>query len=232
MSDAPGSTGTRGATALTIAGSDPTGGAGIQVDLQAFAARGVRGGAVITAITVQSGGTVSRVDPVEATLVGEQVDAALAELAPSAVKCGMLATAAAVRAVHRVLERFPDIPLVVDPVLHSGNGTPLMDDKGAWALCDVLLPRTDLLTPNAAEASVLFDGAQFHVFEAPRVDLGRTHGTGCLLSALITAELARGNPLVLAVLQAKSLLLSALEHGSTTPTGLRAPDILRLRDET
>lgn len=259
--------------ALTVAGSDPSGGAGIQADLQAFAARAVRGGAVITALTVQQSTGVRRVQGVDPELVAEQLAAAVEDLQPNALKTGMLHNAATVKAVHRVLDRHPEIPVVVDPVILSTSGTRLLDDKGVWALAEVLLPRTDLLTPNADEASVLsrmpvrndeearkaavtlqalgaravlvkgghlpggtahdvlFDGSAFHVFEAPRQRLGHTHGTGCTLSALITAELARGAPLFAAIATAKVLLSSALEHGSDNAAGVRMLDVTRLRDD-
>ena len=124
------------ARVLTIAGSDPSGGAGLQADLRTFAALGVWGTSAVTAITVQDGRRVSRVEPLEAGLVAAQVEAALSDPGADAVKTGMLATGAIVEAVASVLRAARSTRLVVDPVLAATSGTPLLDAEGRGRLLD------------------------------------------------------------------------------------------------
>src|SRR5205823_11480078 len=111
--------------ALTIAGSDPSGGAGIQADLKTFHQFGVYGEAVITLLTVQNSVRVSRVKVMPAALVLEQLQAVLEDIPPAAAKTGALGTAAVVRAVARAADEFA-FPLVVDPVMISKHGQPLL----------------------------------------------------------------------------------------------------------
>lgn len=138
--------------ALTIAGSDPSGGAGIQADLKTFHQLGVYGASAVTLITVQNTVRVSRAEVLESALVGEQIDAVLEDLPPQAAKTGALGTAGIVRAV--AARTFP-CPLVVDPVMISKHGLPLMNREGRAALRDLLLPRAALVTPNLDEAAEL-----------------------------------------------------------------------------
>src|SRR6185436_5126891 len=141
--------------ALTIAGSDPSGGAGIQADLKTFAAHGVYGASAITAITVQSTRGVESVTPLEADLVSAQIEAVAGDLAIDATKIGMLATAAIVEAVAAAIEEL-ELPLVVvDPVLVSTSGERLLDADGVQALCAELIPLARLVTPNLPEAEAL-----------------------------------------------------------------------------
>lgn len=136
--------------ALTIAGSDPGGGAGLQADLKTFQRFGVYGTAVVTLITVQNTVRMSRVETLDAELVGEQLDAVLEDLAPHAIKTGALGTAAIIEAVAG---RKFECPLVVDPVTIGKHGMALMDGDARTALRRLLLPRAALVTPNLAEAS-------------------------------------------------------------------------------
>src|SRR5262245_54840047 len=153
--------------ALTIAGSDPSGGAGIQADLKTFLAFGVYGASAITAITVQNTLGVDRVIPLEADLVEAQIEAVTSDLTPSATKTGMLATAAVVEAVTAAIDEF-DLPLVVvDPVLVSTSGAPLLDADGRRALSAELLPRARVVTPNLPEAEAL-SGRRIESVEAAR----------------------------------------------------------------
>ncbi len=144
----------RDATALTLAGSDPTGGAGLQLDLQVFACHGVHGMAVPTALTVQTTERVHSVAPAFPTLVGEQLARLLEDTKPAAVKLGMLATDDVVLRVADVLERFP-IPRVVDPVLRATDGTALLEPRALRNLCGRLISGALLVTPNRHEAEVL-----------------------------------------------------------------------------
>jgi len=142
-------------TALTIAGSDPSGGAGIQADLKTFAAFGVYGASAITAVTVQSTKGVDGVAPLSADLVTAQIEALAGDLDIAATKIGMLATGAIVEAVAAAIEEL-DLPLVVlDPVLVSSSGTRLLDDDGVAALREELIPLARVVTPNIPEAEAL-----------------------------------------------------------------------------
>ena len=144
----------RRAVALTIAGSDPSGGAGIQADLKTFHQFGLYGEAVITLLTVQNTQGVSRVEIMPATLVCEQIEAILADIPPSAAKLGALGNANVVRAVAQIADRFR-FPLVVDPVMISKHGAPLMSEDARQAVIQQLLAKAFLLTPNLYEAQSL-----------------------------------------------------------------------------
>src|SRR5258706_2132678 len=142
-------------TALTIAGSDSSAGAGIQADLKTFAAFGVYGVTAITAVTAQNTAGVQSVSPLSADDVTAQIEAVAADIAIHATKIGMLATAAIVEAVAAAVEEL-DLPLVVlDPVLASTSGEPLLDADGVQALRLELVPRARVVTPNVPEAEVL-----------------------------------------------------------------------------
>ncbi len=140
--------------ALTIAGSDPSGGAGIQADLKTFHQLGVYGEAVITLITVQNTVRLSRVEVLDADLVRQQIEAVVADIPPAAAKTGALGNRAVVEAVASAAATFA-FPLVVDPVMISKQGAQLADDSALHALRESLLPRAFLLMPNLSEAEVL-----------------------------------------------------------------------------
>ncbi len=140
--------------ALTIAGSDPSGGAGIQADLKTFHQFGVYGEAVLSLLTVQNTRRVSRVEVLPPALVMEQLRAVLEDIPPHAAKTGALGSGAIVQAVARAAGEFR-FPLVVDPILLSTQGSPLLAPEAIRALRDELLPRAALLTPNLPEAEAL-----------------------------------------------------------------------------
>lgn len=140
--------------ALTIAGSDPSGGAGLQADLKTFHQHGAYGMAVVTLLTVQSTRGVARVDTVAPDLLAQQVDHLLADLVPGAAKTGALGNAALVEVVASRAKAFT-FPLVVDPVMISKHGHPLIDASAVQVLERQLLPHTFLVTPNAHEAAAL-----------------------------------------------------------------------------
>jgi hydroxymethylpyrimidine/phosphomethylpyrimidine kinase len=141
-------------TALTIAGSDSGGGAGIQADLKTFAAHGVYGASAVSALTAQNTLGVQGVMPVSAEFLAAQVQSVLSDLPVAAIKTGMLADAAAIRAVVVAL-RDVSAPLVVDPVMVATSGDRLLPASAVSALRDTLLPLAHLLTPNLPEAAVL-----------------------------------------------------------------------------
>jgi hydroxymethylpyrimidine/phosphomethylpyrimidine kinase len=140
--------------ALTIAGSDPSGGAGIQADLKTFHQFGVYGEAVITLLTVQNSVRVSRVEIMAPALVLEQLEAVLEDIPPAAAKTGALGSCEMVLAVARAAAGFA-FPLVVDPVMVSKHGAKLLTDSAVSAIRDHLLPRAALITPNVPEAELL-----------------------------------------------------------------------------
>jgi hydroxymethylpyrimidine/phosphomethylpyrimidine kinase len=140
--------------ALTIAGSDPSGGAGIQADLKTFHQFGVYGEAVVTLLTVQNTVGVDRVECMPAALVDAQVRAVTADIKPAAAKTGALGNREVVEAVAALAAEF-DFPLVVDPVMISKHGAPLVAAEAREAIATRLVPRAYLLTPNLEEAAAL-----------------------------------------------------------------------------
>ncbi len=140
--------------ALTIAGSDPSGGAGIQADLKTFHQFGVYGEAAITLLTVQNTESVSRIESVSAQLVIEQIEAVVRDIPPAAAKIGALGTAEVVEAVSHVAMN-ASFPLVLDPVMISKHGARLLSAAGEQILVRKLLPRALLVTPNIPEAEAL-----------------------------------------------------------------------------
>jgi hydroxymethylpyrimidine/phosphomethylpyrimidine kinase len=141
--------------ALTIAGSDSGGDAGIQADLKTFASLKVHGVTAITCLTAQNPGKISRLAPTPPTMVRAQLDAIATHFTPAAAKTGMLHSAGIVREVARFFTRNSKIPLVVDPVMISTSGRRLLQINGVRALKNHLLPLAALVTPNLAEAEIL-----------------------------------------------------------------------------
>jgi hydroxymethylpyrimidine/phosphomethylpyrimidine kinase len=163
--------------ALTIAGSDSSGGAGIQADLKTFAAFGVYGASAITAITAQSTKGIEADAPLSADLVTAQIEAVAGDLTIHATKVGMLVNAAIVEAVAAAIAEL-DLPLVVvDPVLVSSSGEPLLDEDGVRALCAELLPRARVVTPNIPEAEAL-SGRRIRSPDDAREAARRIHDMG------------------------------------------------------
>lgn len=140
--------------ALTIAGSDPSGGAGLQADLKTFHQHGVYGASVVTLLTVQNTRSVADVSVLEPSMVTAQLDAVTADLPVAAAKTGALGNAAVVEAVADRATGF-GFPLIIDPVMISKHGATLIDDSAASALAARLLPLATLVTPNLMEAAVL-----------------------------------------------------------------------------
>lgn len=162
----------RPAIALSIAGSDPSGGAGIQADLKTFSALGVYGAAVITALTAQNTRQVTAVHAVAPSFVRAQIEAVLSDLPVDAIKLGMLHSAAIIEAVADALDQVPGIPVVLDPVMLSKSGAALLNQGAIALLRSRLIPRAQVLTPNLPEAAALLG-----VPEAALVDVqGTEHG--------------------------------------------------------
>lgn len=240
--------------ALTIAGSDSGGGAGIQADLKTFEAHGVFGTSVITLVTAQNTRGVQATQHLDPDLVRAQIRAVLDDFPVAAVKTGALGRADIVRAVAAEL-RGRGLPLVVDPVMLSKSGHALLDAEAVGSLLHDLFPLATLMTPNVPEwdalrgagaaetLPLLLKGGHAEgdsvtdelrtpqhrlTLTAPRLHTRHTHGTGCTLSAAITANLARGLPLPDAVAQAHVYLQGALRRapglgGGHGPLGFGLP---------
>ena len=141
--------------ALTIAGSDPCGGAGLQADLKTFSAFGIDGCTVITALTVQSPHRVKTVRPLSAALVENQLHEVMEHLSIDAIKIGMLSRRSIVKTISRVLREFELPPVVLDPVMNATSGAVLLEKQALSTLVSELLPLVTIITPNLKEASIL-----------------------------------------------------------------------------
>jgi hydroxymethylpyrimidine/phosphomethylpyrimidine kinase len=146
---------TRRPVALTIAGSDSGGGAGIQADLKTFLGCHVHGMSAITAVTAQNSTGVAGIHELPASAVAEQIDVVVSDIGVDATKTGMLANAGIITVVADAASRLPLGPLVVDPVCASQHGDPLLRPDAITALIETLLPLADLVTPNLGEVKVL-----------------------------------------------------------------------------
>lgn len=146
---------TRHPAALTVAGSDSGGNAGIQADLRAFHVFGVHGCTAIAALTAQNPWGVSGVQEVTPEFLGQQLDAVLPQYGLGAAKTGMLATAALIETVAERFAHYPALPKVIDPVMIATSGARLLASDAVTALCKRLLPLATLITPNLPEAEVL-----------------------------------------------------------------------------
>jgi hydroxymethylpyrimidine/phosphomethylpyrimidine kinase len=248
-------------TALTIAGSDPTGGAGIQADLKTFSRFRVYGMSVVTALTAQNTLGVEGVMEVPPVFVARQLDAVLTDIHVDALKTGMLWSAGTVEVVAEKVKQYRIRNLVVDPVIASTSGAPLLDPDGIMTLRNKILPLALIVTPNRHETEVLtgkamtslddieeaalqihgkgpqfvlikgghwvggdatdvlFDGRDFSYLRSERLESRNTHGTGCVLSAAITAELAAGKSVMEAVQEAKSFITEAIKNGLSLGRG-------------
>lgn len=176
--------------ALTIAGSDSGGGAGIQADLKTFAALKTHGTSVITCVTAQNPARVTRVHACPVEVVRAQLEAVFAELPPAAIKTGMLFSPAIVAEVARFLAKHPEVPVVVDPVMIATSGASLAKAESIKLLTSRLLPRAALITPNLSEAQVL-TGEAIRSVEDLREAAMRIHGLfGC--PALVKGGHLRG----------------------------------------
>jgi hydroxymethylpyrimidine/phosphomethylpyrimidine kinase len=140
---------------LVLAGNDPTGGAGLQADIETLVSLGCHPAPVVTTLTVQDTVGVKHYQPVEAGLVIAQARAVLEDMPVAAIKAGMLGGAENVTALSAILNDYPEIPLILDPVLASGRGDPLSDEAVVDALISLLIPQSMLVTPNIMEVMQL-----------------------------------------------------------------------------
>jgi hydroxymethylpyrimidine/phosphomethylpyrimidine kinase len=246
---------------LSIAGLDPSGGAGILADVKTFSALGAYGTAVLTALTAQNTRGVTGVEPVAPAFVLAQLETLLADVRIDAIKVGMLANAEIARAVAERLATATR-PIVVDPVMVAKSGDRLLDADAIETVRREVVPLATIITPNLPEAGVLlgrpapasvaqmreaarglhalgarnvlvkgghlggaespdvaFDGTTFLELPAARVDTPNTHGTGCTLSAAITALLPQRPDWASAVREAKDYVSAALRTSQTLQVG-------------
>ena len=250
------------ARALTIAGSDSGGGAGIQQDLKTFQVLGVWGMTAITAVTVQNTIGVSGFVELPPETVAAQIDAVASDIGVDAAKTGMLANAAIIEAVAKAIRDAEIEKLVVDPVFISKHGDPLLRPDAVDALRREILPLAYVVTPNAHEAAQLAglevqtredqtaaaqailalgpravlvkgghvtgkeavdvlataDGVQ--EFTTKRLDAVKTHGTGCMLSAAVTARLAKGFDLEAAIAEGKRFVTNGIHYALAIGKGI------------
>ena len=223
--------------ALTIAGSDCSGGAGIQADLKTMSALGVFGMSVVVSVVAEN---TARVISVE-------------DIFPDAVKVGMLSSQRVMETVASKLAEYRPEHIVIDPVMYAKNGSPLMHEDAVSALIASIVPVATVLTPNIPEAEritgmeiktiddmkragekivalgaksalvkgghyigdasdVLFDGNDFHIYTTKRINTKNTHGTGCTLSSAIASHLALGFDLPEAIKRSKDYVTGAIEN--------------------
>lgn len=224
---------------LSIAGSDSCGGAGIQADIKTATALGAYAMTAITAVTAQDTMGVHAVQLMPPELVRAQIVACLSDIGVDAIKTGMLGSAAIVEIVAETLEQHAKgVPLVVDPVVASTSGTPLLDEEGLNVLKRKLVPLATLVTPNDIEVrslSLPVQGVSFLVkgghredargvvdgliaadgsyreFVSPRIETTDTHGTGCSLAMAIACGLGEGIALAEAVARAHAFVHEAIK---------------------
>jgi hydroxymethylpyrimidine/phosphomethylpyrimidine kinase len=159
------------AIALTIAGSDSSGGAGIQADLKTFSALGVYGASAITALTAQNTKGVQAVYPVPAEFVTAQIDSVMSDLAVGAIKIGMLGSEETIHAVALALGGWAGPPIILDPVMVAGSGDPLLNEGAEFAMRSHLFSIADIITPNLPEAARLL-GAEIATSEKMMLSQG------------------------------------------------------------
>ncbi len=140
---------------LVLAGNDPTGGAGIQADIETLASMGCHAAPVITAITVQDTQNVTGYYPMDLSMIVEQARSVLEDMPVAAIKIGMLGSIEGIEAVSTIIQDYPNLPVVFDPILIAGGGTPLADDEMTSAMCSLLIPKSTVLVPNSNEARAL-----------------------------------------------------------------------------
>lgn len=238
-------------TALTIAGTDPSGGAGVQADIKTMTVNGVYAMSVITALVAQNTTGVRSIQETSPQFLGEQLDAVFEDIFPDAVKIGMVSSSELIHVISGSLRRYKAEKIVVDPVMVATAGSSLIRTDAIQVLIDELLPIATLVMPNIPEAEVLADmniknegdmqkaaeyigdtygcavllkgghcvndandlmysNGTMNWFYGKRINNPNTHGTGCTLSSAIAANLAKGQTLYVAVLNAKKYVSSAL----------------------
>ncbi|HLR40743.1 MAG TPA: bifunctional hydroxymethylpyrimidine kinase/phosphomethylpyrimidine kinase [Virgibacillus sp.] len=259
--------------ALTIAGTDPSGGAGIQADLKTFQELKSYGMSIITSVVSQNTTGVQDVYHLPTSVIETQLASVLDDMNVHAFKTGMIADREMMKVIQEKIKNL-DVAYVMDPVMVTTSGDTLIEEDARDFLRDELLPLTTVVTPNIPEAEYLlnrkiehvedmkkaakdivtefgveaalikgghikgdatdflYDGNEVHTFSADRVDTRHTHGTGCTLSAAITAYISQGYSLEKAVDNAKKYVTIAIQHSlalgnGSGPTNHWAPRIAK-----
>lgn len=248
-------------SAVTIAGSDSGGGAGLQADLKTFAACGLHGTSVVTVVTAQNTVDVSALEVLPEPIIREQYASILDDFEIRAGKTGALGNARTIRLIAELLDDNPPDELVVDPVMISKHGDPLIPEPAQDVLREELLPFARVATPNRREAEtltgetvrgvssmkeaaerifdlgpeavvvkgshlegvvkdILYDGTGYVEYGADKIDTDRLHGSGCVYSSAITAQLARGTDLPEAVGFAREFITEAIETAPGVGSGI------------
>lgn len=247
--------------ALTVAGSDPTGGAGIQADLKTFATLKVHGAAVVASLTIQNTQGIQEVVKIPPDLLRKQITTLLDDMKIHAVKTGMLLDGESIEIVGELLKKYRLVQYVLDPIVRSSTGFPILKKDDVELLKKTLLPLARVVTPNLKEAEALTGlsvrtekemeraGMEIHAmgpryvlikgghlegddaldllvgesgiqrFRKARIRGRRLHGTGCVLSAAITAGLAVGLNVPQAVRKAKAFVHKAIRSSVTAGHG-------------
>ena len=220
---------------LTIAGSDCSGGAGIQADIKTITMHGMYAMSAITALTAQNTTGVYGIMNSSADFLKNQIDCIFNDIRPDAVKIGMVSDVEIIEAIAQKLKEYKAVNIVADPVMVATSGSRLISEDATDALMTRLLPLADIITPNLAEAEVLTDklpstvgivikgghlddtaddllyvGGENHWINGKRIDNPNTHGTGCTFSSAIACNLALTSDKVQAVTNAKEYLAGAI----------------------
>lgn len=247
--------------AITIAGSDSGGGAGVEADLKAFSALGVHGTVALTSVTAQNTCEVTAIHDIPPEVVYKQIEAVAEDIGIDAGKTGMLSSSNIIYAVAKAVREF-SFPLVVDPVMIAKSGARLLREDAVETLKKEMLPLAKVVTPNVPEAEyltgmkiegvessklvakkivedfgceaavvkgghlsgeesvdVLYWRGDYYVLRGPRISSGCTHGTGCVFSAAVAAELAKGSNVYESVKKAKEFVVKAIEFGAKVGRG-------------
>jgi len=260
-------------TVLSIAGTDPTGGAGVQADLKTFQELKSYGMSIITSVVAQNTLGVQAVHHLPIDMIKEQLHSVFSDLPVHALKTGMIANVEMMEVIKKVIQN-KGIPFVIDPVMVATSGDVLIDEKARNYLIKELFPLSMIVTPNIPEAEfitgkdivtvedmkeaakqivdesgtksalvkgghltedaidILYDGERYYNFTEKRIHTKNTHGTGCTLSAAITAYISKGCPLEEAVRKGKIFITKAIRNSfnigaGNGPTNHFAPRIER-----
>ncbi|MNS70485.1 Hydroxymethylpyrimidine/phosphomethylpyrimidine kinase [compost metagenome] len=197
-------------TVLTIAGFDGSGGAGIQADIKTISALGGYATSVLTALPVQNTMGVKQVYPIPSAIVAAQLETVLEDIRPYAIKIGMLHTTAHIEAICAVLSRYPDIPVILDPVMISSSGKRLLDASAIATMQSLLFPHIALLTPNMDEAAILAGISVQSVSDMERAG-------AIILQQGCPAVLVKGGHMEGEVLQAIYVTVEGEQHIFTQP---------------
>ena len=209
---------------LTIAGSDSSGGAGIQADIKTITCHKMYAMSAITALTAQNTTGVYGVQEATPEFVGQQIDCIFNDIRPDAVKIGMVSSSKIIKVIVEKLKQYNAESIVVDPVMVATSGSPLLEKEAMSTLINELLPMGTVITPNIPEAEILcgfkineqddmLRAAKEVWYKQEKIYNENTHGTGCTLSSAIACNLADGYSIEDSIRNAKTYITGALKAG-------------------